>query len=255
MMIYLESTMRRVVILLSFLFALVACAPQRASRTLEATLSAEGAATLITHADIGSVTVTPSTDANVHVSVKLEPSNNFFWDIFTHDKAPEAIRAATITHTLDRGALDFSVQYPPDVGADSINELWSIAVPAKLHVKSHINIGKLEVTGIGGGVEAQMNIGKVMLDVPGGPLDVSINVGKITAQAHTINYGAVTLAANIGDTRLTVDGMSVGDAQKQGTGSQMNYQGKGSDAISLKTNTGKVSLALSAQARSTPAKD
>ncbi|MGH8371486.1 MAG: hypothetical protein ACRETO_01985 [Gammaproteobacteria bacterium] len=247
--------MRRVVILLPFLFALVACAPQRASRTLEATLSADGVTTLITHADIGSVTVTPSTDANVHVSVKLEPSNNFFWDIFTHSKAPEAIRAATITHTLDRGALDFSVQYPANSGADAVNEEWSIAVPAKLHVKSHINIGKLEVTGIGGGVEAQMNIGKVMLDVPGGPLEVSVNVGKITAQAHTTDYGSVALAANIGDTHLTVDGLSVGGTQKQGTGSQINYQGKGSDAISLKTNTGKVSLSLQTQAQPAAAKN
>jgi hypothetical protein len=239
--------MRRIVLFLPLLFMLVACTPRRETRTLTSTLPAADVTTLVTHANIGSVAVTASPDAEVHVSVKLEPSNNFFWDIFTKSKAPEAIRTATISHTLDKGALDFSVQYPADTQADDVNEEWSIAVPAKVHVKSHINIGKLKVTGIGGGVEAQMNIGKVMLDVPGGPLDVSINVGKITVQAHTTDYGSVALATNIGDTHLTVDGLSVGGTQKQGTGSQINYQGKGSDAINLKTNTGKVSLALQAQ--------
>ncbi|MGH8370697.1 MAG: hypothetical protein ACRESC_06915 [Gammaproteobacteria bacterium] len=226
---------------------LAACAPQRESRTLETALPAGGITSLITHANIGSVTIAPSTDATVHVSVTLTPSSHFFWEIFTHSKTPAAIRAATITHTLAKGALDLSMQYPTDKDASDVDEDWTIAVPASVHVQSHINVGKLQVTGISGGVEAQMNIGEVMLDVPGGPLDVSVNVGKITAEAHSVAYGDIVLAANIGDTRLSVDGMSVGSQQKQGAGSQMNYQGKGSDALSLKVNTGKVSLALSGQ--------
>lgn len=246
--------MRRIVILLSCLLPLTACAPQRESRTLESALPAGGITSLITHANIGSVTIAPSTDASVHVSVTLTPASHFFWGIFTHSKTPAAIRAATITHTLAKGALDFSMQYPADTDAGDVDEDWTIAVPASVHVQNHINIGKLQVTGMDGGVEASMNIGKVMLDVPGGPLDVSVNVGKITAEAHSLAYGGVVLAANIGDTRLSVDGMSVGSQQKQGTGSQINYQGKGNDALSLKVNTGKVSLALSAQSQPAAAK-
>lgn len=243
--------MNRLAIFLLFISLLAACTPQRETRTLEsAALPATSITTLIAHANIGSVTVTSSPDAQVHASVKLLPSNNFFWDIFTHSKAPAAIRAATITHSLDKGVLDFTVQYPANSSADAINEEWTIAVPAKVHVKCHIDIGKLEVTGIAGGVEARMNIGKATLDVPGGPLDISMNVGKINAQAHSLNYGDVVLAANVGNTRLTVDGMTVGDQQKEGTGSQMNYKGKGADPITLKTNTGKISLALSDQVTS-----
>lgn len=242
--------MHRTVILMLFLFTLAACAPQHEIRTLEATLPAGGVTTLITHANVGAVTVTPSSDAMVHVSVRLMPSNNFFWDIFTHSKAPEAIRRATISHAIDQGALDFSVQYPAGSSTDDVNEEWDIAVPANVHVRSHINVGKLQVAGISGGVEAQVNVGKVMLEVPGGPLDISVNVGKITAQAHTTKYGDIVLAANIGSTRLTVDGVSVGDLQKQGAGSQVHYMGKGSDGINLKANTGKVALVLSDQTQS-----
>lgn len=246
--------MHRIAISLLILSTLAACAPQRETRTLESELADAGVTSLNTHADVGSVTVTPSPDASVHVSVKLLPSNNFFWDLFTKSKTPEAIRAATITHTLDKGVLDFSVHYPADADAESINEEWHIAVPANVHVSSRINIGKLDVTGIAGGVEAQMNIGKVTLDVPSGPLHISLNVGKISAQARTLAYGDVNLAANVGDTKLTVGGMSVGDAQKQGTGSQISYKGEGRDSIILKTNTGKVSLALSSQAHAAAAR-
>ena len=242
--------MRRIAIIVLFSSALAACAPQRASRTLSTSLPAAGVTSLFTHANIGSVAITASPDASVHVSVKLEPSNNFFWDIFTHGN-PKAIAAATLGHALDKGELDLSIQYPAASDAEDVQEDWHIAVPASVHVKSQLNVGKLQVNGITGGVAAQINIGKVTLDVPGGPLDVSMNIGKINAQAHSVNYGDVMLAADVGNTRLTVDGMTVGDQQKQGTGSQMNYKGKGIDPITLKTNTGKVSLALSGQAPST----
>ncbi|HEX6550730.1 MAG TPA: hypothetical protein VF117_08655, partial [Gammaproteobacteria bacterium] len=158
------------------------------------------------------------------------------------------ITAATLGHALDKGELDLSVQYPAASDAGDVQESWNIAVPASVHVKSQLNIGKLQVNGITGGVAAKINIGKVTLDVPSGPLDVSMNVGKITAQSHTENYGDVMLAADVGNTRLTVDGTSVGGQQKEGTGSQLSYTGKGTDRITLKTNTGKISLALSGQA-------
>lgn len=242
--------MRQIVIFLLILSAIAGCTPNRETRTLTADVPAKDVSVLMTHVNIGAVVITTSQDGKAHVSVTLKPSNSFFWSIFTHSTSPEAIRAATVVHSLDNGTLDFSVQYPNNKGAEDIEEEWTIAVPVNVHIKSHINIGKLQVTGITGGVDAQLNIGKVTLDIPGGPLDVSVNVGKISAQTHTLRYGDVTLASNIGDTHLTVDGMSVGDSQKQGTGNSMAYHGKGTDVINLKANTGKVTLAMSEPAQS-----
>jgi hypothetical protein len=240
--------MPRIVILLLLAVPLAACSPSRETRTLETSLPPGNATTLMTHANIGSVVVTASSDSTVHASVKLLPSNNFFWDLFTQNKAPKAIREARLTHTLDSGVLDFSVQYPPDSDSNAINEEWTIAVPANVRVKSHVNIGKLSVTGIGGGVDAQMNIGKVILNVPQGPLGVTVNVGKIEAQSGTAKYGTIELSTNVGEAHLTLDGAKVGNQSKQGAGNAIDYQGKGSDAIRLKVNTGKVTLALSSQA-------
>lgn len=239
--------MSRKVILLLLVFSLAACSPSRETRILETSLPAGNATVLMTHANIGSISVTASSDSVVHASVKLLPSNNFFWDLLTRSKVPKAIHEARLTHTLDNGVLDFSVQYPPDSDSNAINEEWTIAVPATVQVKSHLNIGKLSVTGIGGGVDAQMNIGKVTLDVPQGPLNVTVNVGKIEAEAHSTDYGKVGLSANVGETHLTLNGATVGNPNEQGTGSQIDYQGKGSNAISLKVNTGKVTLELSSQ--------
>lgn len=240
--------MPRIVILLLLVVSLAACSPSQETRTLETSLAVANASVLMTHANTGSVRVTVSSDASVHASVRLLPSNNFFWDLFTHSHAPQAIREARLTHILDNGVLDFSVQYPPDLDSSAINEEWTIAVPATMQVKSHVNVGKLSVTGIAGGVDAQMNVGKVVLDVPHGPLDVTVNVGKIDAQAHSADYGKVGLSANVGETQLTLDGVDAGNHSKQGVGSQIDYQGKGSNPISLKVNTGKVTLELSSQA-------
>ncbi|HET7921609.1 MAG TPA: hypothetical protein VFM15_02525 [Gammaproteobacteria bacterium] len=244
--------MRRLAIFLLFLLPLAACTQQNTVRTLEATLPASGASSLLTQTNIGSVTIKPSPDAEVHISVGLRPSSNFLWGLIAHHDTPDTIKAASLAHNLNDHTLELSVQYPEGADTGGVNETWTVAVPATFGVMSHINIGKLHVTGTSGGVAAQINIGKVALDVPGGPLDVTINVGKIAAQAHTLAYGDVALAANVGNTSLTVDGLSVGDAQKEGAGSQMSYHGKGSDTINLKVNTGKATLALSAPTATKP---
>ena len=236
--------MRRVAVML-FLLPLTACAPQRQARTLEMTMSAAGVTALLMKVNIGVLAITPSTDAKVHASVKLMPSNNYFWDLFTRSKSPEAIRAAIISHELSNGTLGLSVQYPGNSDSDDVNEEWTVAIPASVRINSHINIGKLQVSGIAGGVEASLNVGKVSLDIPGGTLKITANVGKIQARAPALNYGDVTLNADIGDVGLTVNGVPAGELQKGGTGSSLTYKGPGKDSINLLVNTGKVALTLS----------
>ncbi|HVC37851.1 MAG TPA: hypothetical protein VNF46_05560, partial [Gammaproteobacteria bacterium] len=123
-------------------------------------------------------------------------------------------------------------------------EYWTVAVPAGMHVSSDISVGKLQISGITGGVEANLNVGKVTLDLPSGAMKVSINVGKINAQSHTLNYGNVTLGADVGDADLQVNGTPAGNLEKGGSGKRVSYQGHGQDAISLTVNTGKIVLAL-----------
>ena len=235
--------MRRVAIILLFLLPLAACSVQeKPVRTLETVVSAAGVSALVLSVNIGAVIITPSNDADVHISVGLRPSNSFL-GIFNRG-GEDAIKAAAISHANANGMLKLGMQYPANTDASGVTEYWTVAVPATLHINSHINIGKLQVSGVTGGVEANLNVGKATLDLPSGAIKVSANVGKIEAQAHTLNYGSVTLGADVGNAELKVNGTAAGNLEKSSSGNHVSYQGHGQDAISLTVNTGKIALAL-----------
>ncbi len=237
--------MRRAAVLLLFLLPLAACSLQEQPvRTLVAVTPAAGISAVALGVNIGAVTIMPSKDAEVHVSVGLRPSNSFL-GVFSMG-GEHAIKAAVINQASADGVLKLSMRYPANTDASGVNEYWTVAVPAGMHVSSDINVGKLRISGISGGVEANLNVGKVTLDLPSGPMKVSVNVGKINAQAHTLNYGKVSVSADVGDYSLEVNGVSTGNQEKTSPGNhRLSYQGHGQDAISLTVSTGKVTLALS----------
>jgi hypothetical protein len=238
-----EVPMRRIALYLLILLSLTACTIQdKPVRTLEAVLPATGISTLTLGVNIGAIVVTPSTDSQVHVSVGLKPSNSFF-GIFSKG-GEDAIKAAVINKVSSNGILKLNLHYPANTDASGVNEYWALAVPVGMHISSNINVGKLEVSGIAGGIEANLNVGKVTLDLPGGAMKISINVGKINAQAQTLNYASASLGADVGDAQLLINGMPAGNTEKSGGGAHVSYQGHGQDTISLTVNTGKVALAL-----------
>jgi hypothetical protein len=235
--------MRRITLCLLFFLLLTACSIQEQPvRTLETMVPATGLSTLALGVNIGAVVITPSTDSQVHVSVGLKPSNSFF-GIFSMG-GEDAIKGAAISQSSSNGVLKLGLQYPANTDASDVNEYWTLAIPTGMHVSSDINVGKLQVSGITGGVEANLNVGKVTLDLPSGPMKVSINVGKINAQAATLNYASVNLGAEVGDAQLQVNGVAAGNLEKSGSGNHVAYQGHGRNAISLTVSTGKVALAL-----------
>ncbi|MGB9430566.1 MAG: hypothetical protein WCC11_11940 [Gammaproteobacteria bacterium] len=237
--------MRSVVVLLILVLLLAACSVQQSPiRAVQAVLPAAGVSEVDITANVGKVTITPSSDTNVHVSVTLKPSGSFLGFITPRNSATAA-RGASFGHVLDNGILKLGMQYPADTdGGSAISEDWTVAVPATMQVNTQLNVGKLHVTGISGGVQARMNVGDIVLDVSGGPLQITANVGKIQATVHSLNYATVSLGASVGTTALSVDGVTVGDHQKTGAGDSLTYKMSGKDAISLQVTTGKASLAL-----------
>jgi hypothetical protein len=197
-----------------------------------------GMSVLALGVNIGDVTVTPSRDADVHVTVGLQHSNSLL-GIFSLG-GESAIKSAVISQASADGILKLSIHYPANADAGGVSESWHVEVPVGMHVSSDINVGKLQVTGTTGGVEASLNVGKVALDVPSGAMKVSVNVGKIEARAHTLNYGQVSVGADVGDYQLTVNGVPAGKAENK----RLTYRGHGTDDISLTVSTGKVMLAL-----------
>ncbi|MGH8401854.1 MAG: hypothetical protein ACRESO_00405 [Gammaproteobacteria bacterium] len=236
--------MHRIAVALLFLPLLAACSVQQQPiRTVEMVLSATGVSALDMTANIGRISITPSSDAKVHVSVSLLPSSNFF-GLITNADSVNAARSASLNHALDNGTLKLDMQYPAKTDDSGVTEHWTVAVPVNVHINSHLSIGEVDVNGISGGVDANLNVGKVLLDIPGGPLKITANVGKIQATVHSLNYSDVTLSANVGKTALTMDGVSVGDHQASGAGNALSFKGGGKDTINLQVNTGKIDMAL-----------
>ncbi|MDE2235254.1 MAG: hypothetical protein KGL13_01745 [Gammaproteobacteria bacterium] len=235
--------MRRISLYLLICLLPAACTLQQTPvRTLQTTIPAADISSLALEVNVGAVTITPSADSLVHVSVGLKHNNSFFGIFNTGGNA--AIKAAALTQESSNGVLKLGIRYPSNTDAGGVSEDWTLAVPAGMHISSHLNVGKLQVSGLSGGVEADLNIGKVALDLPSGAIKVSVNIGKITAVADTLNYGPVNLAASVGDAALRVNGKPAGDRQQQGSGKNVHYQGQGQEPISLSVNTGKVALDL-----------
>ncbi|MDE2024058.1 MAG: hypothetical protein KGJ18_07605 [Gammaproteobacteria bacterium] len=235
--------MRRMVVLLPLLL-LAACSVQEQEISIPAqVLPAAGVARLNLDVNVGRVSVTPSTDGQMHVALSLKPSTSFF-GMFTSGTSLAAVQHAAITHSLDNGVLTLGVQYPAHTDSSNISEHWNVALPAAAAITGHVNVGDLNISGIAGGVDADLNVGAVHLDVPGGPLKVSANVGKIQATVHSLDYADIALGAGVGEAGLTVEGVSAGDMHKTGAGQNLSYRLNGSNSINLQVTTGSVKLAL-----------
>lgn len=235
--------MRRLMVFLP-LFLLTACSVQRQEISVPAqVLPAAGVTGLNLNVNVGIVTVTPSSDGQVHVALSLKPSSSFL-GVLTGSASLAAAQHASITHTLNNGVLTLAVGYPANTDTGSISEHWTVALPPAIAVTSHMNVGELNVNGIAGGVEANLNVGNVRLNVPGGPLKINANVGKIQASVRSLDYSDIALGASVGKVGLTVEGVSTGSVQKTGSGENLDYKLNGKNSINLQVTTGSVKLSL-----------
>ena len=235
--------MRRMAVFLPLLL-LAACSVQQQEISVPAlVLPAAGVMRLRMEVNLGSVTITPSADAQVHVSLSLKPSSSFF-GLLTDSASLAAARQAAIRHALSNGTLTLGVQYPANAQTGGTGEKWIVALPPATAVTGHVNVGELKVSGIAGGVQADMSVGKVQLDVPGGPLKVTADVGKIEATVRSLDYSDVALESSVGKVLLTVDGVNTGNLQKTGAGENLDYKMNGKRSINLQVTTGTVKLAL-----------
>ncbi|MDE2070385.1 MAG: hypothetical protein KGJ04_03855 [Gammaproteobacteria bacterium] len=235
--------MRRLAVFLPMLL-LAACSVQQQEISVPSlVMPATGVTRLNMNVNVGVVTITPSSDGQVHVALSLKPSSSFF-GLLTNSANLAAAQHATVNHALSNGSLTLGVQYPANTDTSNISEHWNVALPPAVTVTGHVNVGELNVSGIAGGVDAGLNVGAVHLDVPGGELRVSANVGKVQATVRSLDYSDIALGAGVGEAGLTVEGVRAGDVHKTGAGENLNYKLNGKNSISLQVTTGSVKLAL-----------
>lgn len=213
------------------------------SRTLTADVPAAGLHSLALDVAVGEVNIEPSSDDAVHVQVELRQKEDWSFWFFRWSSSGTAkdIAAAAIEQHKSGDRLSLSLAYPSD-HQDNIKQKWEVRLPVRLALETKLSVGQLTIDGVAGGVEATLNVGELRITVPQGPIRAEVNVGEILAATHTKQAGDVSIASNIGDAVLYVDGEHAGFHDHSGLGNQVNWSGKGTDRMKLSVNVGSAML-------------
>lgn len=224
-------------------------ADDSAPRTLTLSVPAAGLETLALQANVGEMHVTTSSDDRVHAQVTLrrKDTESLWFFHWISVGTSQDIAAAAISQQRSGTRLTLSLSYPHEHDADELKQEWDVQVPARLKLTVDMQVGELNIEGVGGGVTAKLNVGELSLDTPHGAMDASVNVGEIRARSGSAHHGAVNLSSSIGDTVLVVQGGDSGFHEHGGLGSRVTLDGQGADPMRLQVNIGEVTLHLNPQ--------
>lgn len=123
-----------------------------------------------------------------------------------------------------------------------IAEYWELDVPRHSAIEIAMDAAEIEVSGVEGGVELDLGHGEAVVDVPRGPLDLEVTVGELDARFREGDFGPLSLASRVGDTRLWLNGSRVRYPGPPGPGSRIAIDGDGPDALRLRVEVGDATL-------------
>lgn len=240
--------MKKRLVLLGLLLSVTCAARAAGPWELATDIPAAGLQRVVLNVGVGEVRVSPSGDDAVHVHVTLRPKQReFLW--FFHWRSSGTAReiaGATLNQRVQGGTLRLSLHYPTD-HSDDVRQLWTVQLPARMALATHMKVGQLIVNGVSGGVSAKLNVGQVALDVPRGALNVDVNVGEIRARSHSAEHGDIALSSTIGQAQLYIAGKRIGTGEAHGLGVVVDETGTGPGPMRLKVNIGEVSLHITPQ--------
>lgn len=229
-----------------FAFALAAAGAASAgdradARVLEGTADAKGLTALRIEAHVGQVEVRVGTKDQVMWTLRLEADRDDGW--FTNRKdAERAVAEAKVRGVVAGERYELELELPRGTDFDDVEEHWEIEVPARFAVAIEANVGEVELTGTGGGVEAELNVGALRIDVPGGKVDARVNVGEVKVLSGSKSVGQVRLSANIGDVDLRIGEKRFAAERGFSLGGGISADQDGRDDITAKVNVGDVSV-------------
>lgn len=203
-----------------------------AERVIQASVPAAGIETLAVKAASGKLRIVAHDSDTLELNLKLTPERG---------KRPpmESVKLET---EREGTTLRFSLDVP--FNRDDIEEDWQIRAPARLAVKAKLGVGELVVEGLGGGLDLSVSAGEIHADSPRGAVRAHVGVGNIRVKSATDSYGTVELDADVGDTKLTVNGHRFVHAKPTGAGNRVALEGSGRDLIELKTGVGDAELEI-----------
>jgi hypothetical protein len=139
-----------------------------------------------------------------------------------------------------------------DKGTGALEERWSIKAPAALLARLSLERGRIDVTGMAGGVIASARSGlgaepgEIRVEVPRGLLTLALGVGTIRASTMAATYGEVVVQSAVGDASLAVDGHDVVSPRAPGPGHRLHLGAPGhpADALAIRVEVGDAMLRI-----------
>ena len=219
-------------ILIGIIALLASVSPVQADRIIEESVSVADISKLSVRIHTAKVQVTADPSENIQLRIELKPEKG---------KKPNL---ESVKLDLDRSGdrLDVSLDIPFD--PDDVEQDWTILIPARLVLDVDVKVGKVNVDGITGGLELSVGVGDIRANAPEGRVKGRVGVGDVKVKSSTKSYGYVLLDANVGDTRLSVDGHRVVYSKPPGAGNRVALDGPGRDSFELKTNVGNAELEI-----------
>ncbi|MGH8128802.1 MAG: hypothetical protein ACRETC_10690 [Gammaproteobacteria bacterium] len=244
-----------------------------ATKTFSATAPATGLTSVKLTAGVGTVHVTTANTGTVSIKAKAEPGNHMHF-IFDWTTGPSANTLPADLHLVTRregsqliislatGAGSAPAAASADTGHDrttfnigghSYNTGdnsgwkadWTLVLPARLALDLTVGVGKAQVGGVSGGVQARIGVGKLNITLPQGPVQANVGVGKINAFVTSADYGNVKLTAGVGHVEFDVNGQrNKTGYEKHFTAAEQKTSGSGKTDYTLKSGVGDVELEL-----------
>lgn len=210
-------------------------------RDINANVPAANVRTVVVDANVGTVRLSGTSGDSVRIDLRLEAKRNYSLFSFFGGRRRGDVNGVDLR--TDVRGTELRITLRGD--RDDLEEDWMITVPVQVEAKVTVNVGDIDLNGVTGGCEAVMNVGKVRIDVPEGHIRAVTNVGDLVVRTSTRSYGDVRVSANVGDTRLVVDGHRVPNAKRNyGPGGRVTFNGPGRDRIDVRASVGDAEVTI-----------
>lgn len=226
-------------------------AASAATRVLEGATDAKAFKALRLDAHVGEVEVRVGTDERITWLVRIEPDDDAGWFSDRKD-AQRAIDGAQVRAVAAGESWELELDLPRGTDFDDLEEHWQVTVPARFALEIDANVGRVDLAGVAGGVEAELNVGEMRIDVPQGRVEARVNVGELRIVSATRSAGALRLAANVGEVDLKLDGKRIEADSTFSLGGGVTMSNGGKDDISAHVNVGSVSVRVDSSSQAAP---
>ncbi|MDX1455294.1 MAG: hypothetical protein R3217_07570 [Gammaproteobacteria bacterium] len=206
-------------------------------RTFNATVPASNLDSIELDANVGSVFIEGGDGDQVIIEVVLKANDS--WHSSDEDAA-RRIQAAELHKEVHGKTLRLSLDYRNSGNGESLNEEWTIKMPASLRGIYELNVGEMEIIGMAADIEAEVNVGELDIRSLKGDIKAEVNVGEIDIESATASPGDMDLSVNIGDTRLRINGERIEGDRSGWVGADTKHDAGGDDDIEAEVNVGEI---------------